>query len=215
MSVKLICLSQSGKIEEISIDKDVSVSTFNKSNLPSELTRKAGSYELSRECDYDYNDHFVTIYAFTEGKAGTENKHELPPPLDNSVYYGNIYALYHENEKLCNMSIEDYKSFYEAAFGGFEDLDDEDESEEDDDDDSDLDGFIVKDDENESSDYDDSEEESEYDADEDKNDDDLLEMYEVYKHYIATMKKSGRSASASIQEKLKKLAKILEERELL
>jgi hypothetical protein len=215
MSVKLICLSQSGKIEELSIDKNVCVSTFNKSNLPVELTRKAGSYELSRECDYDYNDHFVTIYAFTEGKAGTENKHELPPPLDNSVYYGNIYALYHENEKLCNMSIEDYKSFYEAAFGGFEDLDDEDESEEDDDDDSDLDGFIVKDDETESTDYEDSEEESEYDADEDKNDDDLLEMYEVYKHYIATMKKSGRSASASIQEKLKKLAKILEERELL
>jgi hypothetical protein len=214
MTVKLICLSQSGKIEEISVDKDLCVSTFKNSDLPIQYSKKAGSHQLSRECDYDYNDRFVTIYAYTEGKVGTENKHELPPPLDNSVYYGNIYALYHENEKLCDMSVEDYKSFYEAAFGGFEDLDDDDE-EESEDEESDLDGFIVDDDEAESSDYENSEEESEYDADEDKNDDDLLEMYEVYKHYIASMKKSGRSASSSIQEKLKKIGEILKERELL
>lgn len=214
MSVKLICLSQSGKIEEVSVDKNICVSTFKKSDLPIQHNKKLGSNELSRECDYDYNDRFVTIYAFTEGKSGNENKHELPPPLDNSIYYGNIYALYHENEKLCDMSIEDYKAFYEAAFGGFEDLDEDDE-EESEDEESDLDGFIANDDDIESSDYEDSEEESEYDADEDKNDEDLLEMYEVYKHYIASMKKLGRSASASIQEKLKKLDAILKERELL
>jgi len=33
---------------------------------------------------YTYNDQTITVWGWTEGKAGTENKHELPPDEDGT-----------------------------------------------------------------------------------------------------------------------------------
>jgi hypothetical protein len=215
MTTKIICLSQDGRIYNISIDSSIKVSSFDTSQLKN-IKYKSGLGNLERECDYDYlDDKMITIYAWNNGRPGSENKHELPPPIDQSMYYGDVFALCHENENLTDLTIDEYKQFYEDAFGGFEDLDDEDEDDEDEDDDGgDLKDFIVSDEEN--SDYhdsdDDNNEESEYD---DLSDDKLLERYAVYKYYVDNMRKSGKSASLLIQNELKSYHNQLEKRKLV
>ena len=216
MTTKIICLSQDGRIYNISIDSSIKASSFDTSQLKN-IKYKSGLGNLERECDYDYlDDKMITVYAWNNGRPGSENKHELPPPIDQNMYYGDVFALCHENENLTDLTIDEYKQFYEDAFGGFEDLaddeDDDENEEEEDDDGGDLKDFIVSDEEN--SDYHDSEEEDESEYD-DLSDDKLLERYDVYKYYVDNMRKSGKSASLLIQNELKSYYNQLEKRKLV
>lgn len=78
-------------------------------------------------------------YYFIGGLNGREsniNKHELPPPIDNNLYYGHIIVIKTDKEKnLLNLSKKEYQSFYEKQFGGFEDLGSQDTEHESDSDD--------------------------------------------------------------------------------
>lgn len=69
---------------------------------------------------YPYGDIVLTLWSWKEGKAGTENKHELPPPYDD-LLFGEILVTAGEEE----VTPEMWDLFYTEAFGGFEDLEDE------------------------------------------------------------------------------------------
>lgn len=75
------------------------------------------------------------LFGFTKGRAGTENKHELPPPLDTTLCFGDILLIASKSSKSFAAPVsfkpEDYETFYTKAFGGFEGLGDEDLEEED------------------------------------------------------------------------------------
>ena len=68
----------------------------------------------------------VSVYAWDDGDAGYENKHELPVPLDNTLYFGNMYLIGHVDNKQVNLSKEDYDDMCEKYFGGFDDIHSED-----------------------------------------------------------------------------------------
>jgi hypothetical protein len=75
----------------------------------------------------------LALWGWREGKAGNENKHELPPPHDGMLLFGDALVVSEGGE----LTVEEWSVFYDAAFGGFEDLvdsEDEDDDEEDDDD---------------------------------------------------------------------------------
>jgi len=82
-----------------------------------------------------YKNRSQTLFDFgyTTGKAGTENKHELPPPHDTTLCFGDIIMLASKDDKSWATPVplksSDYEAFYTRAFGGFEDLDSEDEEE--------------------------------------------------------------------------------------
>ena len=93
----------------------------------------------------DYNN--ITILGFKNGKEPLINKTELPPPIDQILFYGDLIA-YIPNE---NLSVENFSIFYETIFG-FEDLDDtllEDELFDQDDEYDLSDSFIASEDEEE------------------------------------------------------------------
>lgn len=138
--------------------------------------------------------YLVAVYGKTKGRAGQENKSELPPPLDTTMFYGNIGIVRMNKDGLIEpFTKEEWTKVYEALYGGFEDLDDSSGHEEivseDDEknyDKSELtksgylkDDFIVSDEEEDSKkklDKDSDEEEDDIDAededeDEDENDD--------------------------------------------
>lgn len=85
-----------------------------------------GSY-LSKKCT-------LHLFGYQKGKAGTENKHELPPPHDSILCFGDILVIASESEadwtRPVAFKVADYEQFYTRAFGGFDDVD-EDEDEED------------------------------------------------------------------------------------
>lgn len=72
---------------------------------------------------------YLALYGYKAGKAGTENKHELPPPCDSVLLFGDAYiAAYSDKTLKTSVSFtgDEYSAFYDVAFGGFEDIDDED-----------------------------------------------------------------------------------------
>ena len=76
---------------------------------------------------WEYKDYFVSLYSKNDGKAGEENKYELPPPIDKDLYFGNIIIISHKNEdpnqdEILDFSIKDWNDFYNHIFNGFEDL---------------------------------------------------------------------------------------------
>lgn len=80
---------------------------------------------------YPYKSKHLHLFGYQTGKAGTENKHELPPPHDSMLLFGDILILVSASESSFGTPIafktEDYEAFYTHAFGGFEDLDEEEE----------------------------------------------------------------------------------------
>lgn len=94
---------------------------------------------------YGWKGNTLNVFGHKEGKAGTENKHELPPPLDNELCFGDIVILLCKEKKSfakpIPFKVDEYESFYTQMFEGFEDLDEDEEGEEvfeDDDDDDEL-----------------------------------------------------------------------------
>ena len=79
---------------------------------------------------------YVDIWGKTDGRAGNENKYELPPPIDDLLFYGNTALVARmDKEHAINLTIDLWSKIYEKLFGGFEDLtataiEDENESDE-------------------------------------------------------------------------------------
>ena len=139
---------------------------------------------------------YVDIWAKSDGRAGQENKYELPPPIDDHLFFGNMALVARlDKENAIDMTIELWNKIYEALFGGFEDLaataaEDENEVDE-----LDLipackktssgylkDGFVVDSEsgDEDSGEYDSSDEmEDSGDTDENDDDDDELELEDI------------------------------------
>ena len=158
-----LLISSSGKIKEIMI-KSKEEDYYKLVNL-----KNSDGFELkhkwSVELDKKYN---IQVYARTNGKAGTENKFEFPPPIDQELFFGSCLLVNKNKEELANLTADNWEDIYNYLYGGFEDLEDEEEDESEDeseDDDVELtkegykkDDFIVDDEVSDSDDDDDSEE---------------------------------------------------------
>ena len=133
------------------------------------------------------NNIFVELWGKNNGRAGSENKYDFPPPVDNTLLFGNCALIQkNENDELIDFKKPVWKKMYEKLFGGFEDLDKEEEKSEDElesipteyksKDGYLLDGFIVNSDETDES-CDENiilpdENDSDDNLDDDENDDD-------------------------------------------
>jgi hypothetical protein len=71
---------------------------------------------------YTSGSQALTVWGWSEGKAGTENKHELPPPHDEGLLFGDAIVV----SSAGDFTAEAWAEFYDKAFGGFEDLSDSD-----------------------------------------------------------------------------------------
>ena len=170
-------------------NKMVSVLLIEKNGDISETKIKAFSKDtLYKKCRFRKPDGFeqqclwnvkvggervtVVLYGRRHGKAGSENKYDMPPPVDTVLYFGCLLLVRYDNDDTkdeeivstpIDFTLELWDKVYEKLFGGFEDLSataQEDEEEEDElaDLPSEMktkngylkDGFVV-DDENESS----------------------------------------------------------------
>jgi len=112
--------------------------------------------------------YIISVFGKTTGKANQENKYEFPPPIDNTLFFGNcviVKKLESDPSKVMDLTESGWNTIYETLYGGFEDLGDDD-----DDDDDGLprtkdgyvkDGFVVDDEEEEDEEEEDEEEEEE------------------------------------------------------
>ena len=158
--------------------------------------RKAGGFEKRHTFEVkDECVHSVEVWARDSGRANTENKYDLPPPIDTELYFGTIAIVgVDETDELIDLDKATWDKIYEKLFGGFDDIGDEDEDDDDEEDELEhipkelktkvggymKDGFVIdsndSDEEGESfgSEASDAEESSDEDSEEDSEDEDML-----------------------------------------
>lgn len=119
---------------------------------------KAGTLQTQWTPTIGTKTYDISLYGKTTGRAGNENKYELPPPVDSVLYFGKCVIA---NTDGTNLKMSEWTAIYDHLFGGFEDLGtDEDDDEEDDPTENITktgyakDGFVVDDDEEEEDDED-------------------------------------------------------------
>ena len=90
----------------------------------------------------------ISLFAKDNGRSTSINKYDLPPPLDNEIYYGSMCLVKHPEmdeltaddfmKKKCfyDLREDEWEKVYEWLFGGFEELGEEDSEEEDDEEDN-------------------------------------------------------------------------------
>ena len=70
---------------------------------------------------------FIKVFGKTEGRAGSENKAELPPPVDSTIFYGNVAIVSFigsdpESAEPTDLTGERWEKLYEILIGGTESL---------------------------------------------------------------------------------------------
>jgi hypothetical protein len=130
MPVVLI-IEKGGSIKELKIASYNEDELYKKAGFKSkEGFKKHTTWNIEVE-DKKYS---IALYAKDNGNAGRENKYDLPPPLDNTLFFGNMVLTNKDGTE--DLRKEQWKKVYEQLFGGFEDIEESDE----DDESEDLDG---------------------------------------------------------------------------
>ena len=122
----------------IIVDKSASIKATKVKDLTNDTIykkcgfRKADGFEMrSRFLIKKFDIDTVEVWARDSGKAGSENKYELPPPIDKDLFFGSIAIVgLDKNKEFCNLTDETWKKVYEHLFGGFDDVENPDSEEE-------------------------------------------------------------------------------------
>ena len=119
--VKVVIIGKNGGVKDSTIKDLTEDSLYKKCGFrkPTDFTKQA-LWKFSQTEN-------VSLYAKKKGRAGSENKYDLPPPIDSVLYFGNIVAVKHAGKKVSAESAKDFtsdewKKLYEKLFGGFDDL---------------------------------------------------------------------------------------------
>jgi hypothetical protein len=124
MVVQVVVLSANGESRQSRMTAAPSVETVAK------LLRKTKKPDAVGV--YAFEELQLTVWGWKEGKAGTENKHELPPPLDGVLLFGDaVVSAADADGAPQDFTMEEWETFYDEAFKGFEDTsssDDEDDA---------------------------------------------------------------------------------------
>jgi hypothetical protein len=113
MSISIVLIEKTGTC------KDIKMKDFKKENL-------------YKKCNFRKNDNFELRNNWKINKFGLENKYDLPPPIDNELYFGTMAVIgVDENDEVKDIEVKDWEKIYEHLFGGFEDLNNSSEESED------------------------------------------------------------------------------------
>ena len=152
--VKIILVNKNASLTEKSV-KNFDLSTlYKKCSLKSEAN-------FEKRHTWNVDGCFYSVYAKDNGRSNSENKYDLPPPVDEELYFNTMAIIKHMEQEATNVTVADliiseWDKVYEKLFGGFEDLDHSEELSEDDEEISESektkegyhkDGFVVDDDE--------------------------------------------------------------------
>ena len=125
-TVQTVLLTYKAEVKEIALpvapDGTATLATLKTILKKKEAPEVLGTYKSKSST--------LFLFGYTTGKAGTDNKHELPPPHDSTLCFGDIIILASKDENNWNKPVSfrsaDYEAFYTKAFGGLEsDEDDE------------------------------------------------------------------------------------------
>ena len=77
---------------------------------------------VSHLYSWNFDTFEYKLFGSDTGNAGTENKYDLPPPIDSNLYFNDLYLCKIKNNIIFDLTIENYNYFYNTLFEGFEDI---------------------------------------------------------------------------------------------
>lgn len=127
MQVQVVVLQTKGDTKQSKVEITGEI----EDEIPTRIAKILRKTKLpSKIGSWTYQKGVLELWGYKEGRAGTENKHELPPPVDSTLIFGDaIMIALNEAEEATNFTTAQYTKFYTQIFQGFESLDDEDDDE--------------------------------------------------------------------------------------
>jgi hypothetical protein len=124
----IVVVKKGGEVETLRV-KDFSFETLYKK------CKFRSKNNFDKQHTWEHKDGFISLFARACGRAGSENKYDLPPPVDTKLFFGTLALVYHANEEtdddeVLDLEKQEWEACYNKLFGGFEDLGDEEEEEE-------------------------------------------------------------------------------------
>jgi len=113
--IQVLCLSQKGEVKQTKISTKQEITTDSIKKL---LKSKQ---DIDLFATYQFGNLFLFLFGAVDGKTGTENQHELPPPHDSILIFGDILLIASTDKSWKNpthFTIAQYEKFYQAMFEG-------------------------------------------------------------------------------------------------
>ena len=176
MTVTVLVFEKNGTIKELTIKKFNELELYKKAGLKSSTgfnNRTIWNVDGIKGKSYH-----LSLFGKIDGRANSENKYEFPPPVDNTLFFGNCILINKDEDDVpINITKKEWLEVYDHLYGGFDDIGDEDDEDDDEEEEDDelprtksgyvKDDFIVDDDE-EDDDYDDDDDDEEEEFDDEE-----------------------------------------------
>lgn len=186
--VNIVIVEKNGNCNEVIINDYHENELYKKCNF-----RKQEGFEKKHTWNIKIKNvkYNISLYARASGKHNNVNKFEFPPPLDNTLLYGNCALVNVKNDgSVKDLDIKTWNSIYEKLYGGFENLNDTNEQDEEETDELDhvpsnsktkegflKDGFVVDNDSDNENYNEDTDSLETSDEDDDDNNEDSADDY--------------------------------------
>lgn len=117
----IVIITKSGEVEQHNI----------KSSSIDDLYKRAGfksgeNFNLLHSWNIEnVTNGKIGVYGKLSGKSNQINKYDFPPPIDNTLIYGNIVIARisdSDDASIINLTSSEWEKIYEELFGGFEDI---------------------------------------------------------------------------------------------
>ena len=126
MTAQILLLTSTGDMKSGKLTIKSESTGCQLSDIQTYLKKKKAPTQIGT---YAWKSNTLFLFGYTDGKAGTENKHELPPPHDTQLVFGDIVVLMSKDKrsfaKPLPIKQDDYETFYTQVFEGFESLDED------------------------------------------------------------------------------------------
>jgi hypothetical protein len=140
----IVIIEKSGEIKEKTVKNLVEGELYKSVGFKSAADFKCHTVW---NLEVDSESYSIELYGKTSGRAGQENRFELPPPLDTALFFGSCAVVRRDKSgggagaggQIVGLKAAEWEVIYESLYGGFEDIemsdseDDEDEYNSDDD----------------------------------------------------------------------------------
>ena len=122
MATPCIILQQKGTIRQSN------VGSLNETDLAKVLRRAQLPEQIGK---WIFNDLHYVLYGYSKGRVGTENKHELPSPYDETELFGDSILICHSKEGVLQPCTTELWTTFLSEKGAEEEESNEEEDEED------------------------------------------------------------------------------------
>ena len=156
MPLTVLVFEKNGTIKELTIKKFNELELYKKAGLKS--SNGFNNRTIWNIDGIKGKSYHLSLFGNIDGRANSENKYEFPPPVDNTLFFGNCILINKDDDDVpIDITQKEWTEIYDHLYGGFDDIGDENDDEDtEEDEDDDLprtksgyvkDGFIVDDEE--------------------------------------------------------------------